>query len=88
MALSFLCVVLVTHHLFSGVGHMRVGAPDGAFRGQRDLKICLLPASSERAASERSQWETKAPCHSDTAGCWVIYNTCESDQMQIVHADD
>lgn len=39
-----------------------------------------------------SEWvqpmRDEAPCYSDTAGCWVIYNTCESDQMQIVHADD
>lgn len=33
MALSFMCVLLVTHHLFSEVGHMRVGAVDGAFGG-------------------------------------------------------
>lgn len=43
------------------------------------LRTCSEPAQPMR---------DEAPCYSDTAGCWVIYNTCESDQMQIVHADD
>lgn len=49
----------------------------------------LSPLSVLRACSERAQpMRDEAPCYSDTAGFWVIYNTCESDQMQIVHADD
>ena len=49
----------------------------------------LPPPSTLRTCSERAQpMRDEAPCYSDTAGFWVIYNTCESDQMQIVHADD
>lgn len=54
-----------------------------------DLKMCPHALGTLRLCRERAQpMKAEAPCYTAAAGCWVIYNACESDQMQIVQADD
>lgn len=64
--LSLMCVVAAAHHLFSEVGHVRVGSPDGAFGEWRD---------SKRPEDQRRQWEMTLHVAAAAAAAAVLQST-------------